>query len=97
MIVWGRDDFVYFRAGDSASFWKRGSFRSGSNIGSVCFPRARKAGFEEPTLAAFFWCVGWDFQAQLGQTLITLITAPFFRRVFEKQDRCAKDPTTDRA
>src|SRR5438128_1249608 len=25
---------AYFGAGDSASFWKRGSFRSGSNIGS---------------------------------------------------------------
>ena len=24
----------YFGAADSASFWKRGSFRSGSNIGS---------------------------------------------------------------
>jgi hypothetical protein len=25
---------IYFRASEAASFWKRGSFRSGSNIGS---------------------------------------------------------------
>jgi hypothetical protein len=29
----------YFALADAVSFWKRGSFRSGSNIGSSRFPR----------------------------------------------------------
>jgi hypothetical protein len=72
---------AFLGVGEATSFWKRGSFRSGSNIGSS---RSKR---ESPIDRLGF--------AKTLITLITL-TASFPRKVFGKRDRSAMGPRSDR-